>query len=89
MSLIFLALNSLMITLNAIPINNKEYEVILGGNSNGHYSITSGYFSLWDGMEKPIWEKAWIPSLTPKINIFFWLFLQEKIVTLDNLAKHG
>ena len=29
------------------------------------------------------------PGLTPKINIFFQLLLQDKIHTLDNLAKRG
>ena len=82
-------LKSLMMSLNAMVINNKRDEVIWGDNLNGQYSITSGYFSLWDRMQKPIWAKAWTPSLTPKINIFFWLLLQDKILTLENLAKRG
>ena len=45
--------------------------------------------SLLGRMENPIWAKAWIPRLTPKVNIFFWLLLQSKILTLDNLAKTG
>ena len=57
--------------------------------SDGIYSVASGYLSLLGRMEKPIWAKAWIPRLTPKINIFFWLLLQDKILTLDNLAKRG
>ena len=28
-------------------------------------------------------------GLTPKINIFFWILLQDKILTLDNLVKKG
>ena len=87
--MISLDLNPLMISLNAIIINNKRVEVIWGDNLNGQYFVTSGYFSLWDRMEKPIWAKAWTSSLTPKINIFFWLLLQDKILTLDNLAKRG
>lgn len=51
--MISLELNSLMISLNAIVINNKGDEVIRGGNSNDHYSIASGYFSLWDRTKKP------------------------------------
>ena len=70
-------------------LNNNMDEMIWEGNTNGLYSIASSYFSLWNMMEKPIWDKAWMTSLTPKINIFFWLMLQEKILTLENLAKRG
>ena len=54
-----------MISLNAMIINNKRDVIIWGDNSNGKYSIASGYLSLWDRMEKPIWAKAWTSSLTP------------------------
>lgn len=33
--------------------------------------------------------ETWLPSLTPKINIFFWLALQDKILTHYNLMKRG
>lgn len=33
--------------------------------------------------------EAWLPGLTPKINIFYWLALQNKILTHDNLMKRG
>ncbi len=75
LSMISPYLKSLMISLNAILLNNKRDEVMWGDNLNGQYSVASGYFLLWDRMEKPIWAKAWIPGLTPKINIFFWLLL--------------
>ena len=32
---------------------------------------------------------AWVKGMTPKINIFFWILLQNKILTLDNLKKRG
>lgn len=78
-----------MIILNATFINNNMDIIIWGDNLNGKYSFSSIYFSLWDSLEKPIWAQAWIFSLTPKINIFFSLLLQEKIIALDNLAKRG
>jgi hypothetical protein len=34
------------------------------------YSISLGYFSLCNRMEKPIEAKAWITGLSLKINIF-------------------
>ena len=33
--------------------------------------------------------KAWYLGLIPKINIFFWLFLQNSVLTIDNLNKWG
>lgn len=64
-----------MIILNAMILNNKRDELVWGGNTNGLYTVYFGYFLLWNKMEKPIWAKAWMTGLTPKINIFFWLML--------------
>ena len=78
-----------MMILNAMILNNKRDELIWEDNTNGSYSVASGYFWLWNILEKPIWDKAWMIGLTPKINIFFSLMLQDKVLTLDNLAKRG
>lgn len=61
--------------------------MIWGDNSCGNYSVASRYMALWSSKERPPWSKAWIPGLTPKINIFYWLALQNKILTQDNLLK--
>lgn len=63
--------------------------MIWENNLSGVYSVASGYITLWNLNGKPSWAKAWLPYLTPKINIFFWLLLQNKILTIDNLAKRG
>lgn len=78
-----------MVMLNSLILNNNKDELIWEGNPSGSYSTASGYNSLWNLKEKPLWAKAWLPGLTPKIKIFFWLMLQDKILTLDNLAKRG
>ena len=51
--------------------------------------MASRYLSPWNRMEKLIWAKVWTPGLIPKINIFFWLIMQDKILTLDNLINRG
>ena len=56
--LLSLDLNPLMILLNATFINNNRDTIIWGDTLNGIYSISYGYFSIWDRMEKPIWTKA-------------------------------
>lgn len=84
-----LELIPLIIMLNATPISTNRDSVIWSDNPNGFFSIASGYFSIWDSSNKPPWANAWISGLTPKINIFLWLLLQDKILSLDNLAKKG
>ena len=38
---------------------------------------------------EPCWAKAWFKGMTPKVNIFFWILLQDKILIMDNLLKRG
>ena len=73
--------------LNSMIPNNKRDELVWRDNPNGSYSVASGYNSLWSLKEKSPWAEAWLPGLTPKINIFYWLALQNKILTQDNLMK--
>lgn len=70
-------------------LSNKKDELIWGDNPNGSYSIALGYKSLWCLREKPPWANAWLPGLIPKINIFYWLALKNKILTQYNLIKRG
>ncbi len=89
LSLISEDLTPIMLMLNSmIPINLGD-ELVWRDNPNGRYSVASGYNSLWSLKEKAPWAEAWIPGLTPKINIFYWLALQNKILTHDNLMKRG
>ena len=78
-----------MASLYTININQMGDALVWGDSSGGHYTVAFGYLSLVGIGEIPLWAKAWTPRLTPKINIFFWLLLQDKILTLDNLAKRG
>ena len=80
-------LKLVMTMLNSMVLSNRKDEVIWGDNPNGYYSIASSYNSLLSSKEKPPWATAWILGLTPKINIFYWLALQNKILTHDNLIK--
>ena len=82
-------LKPLMYMLNSIILNNKDDDLVQSANSSGTYSVVFGYLSLQNIMEKLVWAKVWTPGLIPKINIFLWLMLQEKILTLDNLIRRG
>ena len=53
---------------------------------SGQFKVSSLFKSKEKG-NQPFWTKAWIKGLIPKINIFYWILLQNKILTLDNLQK--
>lgn len=59
-------------------------------SSEGNFSVASA-FSLNDYFmgPPPFWAFVWSSRLIPKINIFFCLFYQNKILTIDNLIKRG
>lgn len=75
--------------LNAYCLNQEEDVLIWKDDLSGEYSILSTYTNFFDDQEIPCWAKAWVKGMTPKINIFFWIILQKKFLTLDNLKKRG
>ena len=57
-----------------------------------NYTVKEGYKILKnnDGNLQPsIWKKVWNSDCIPKVNIFFWLLEQDKLLTADNLRKRG
>ena len=73
------------VSLNAISLYpHLEDEIIWQADPSGQFKVSSIFVSK--EMElKPLWSHAWIKGLIPKINIFFWILLQNNILTLDNL----
>lgn len=57
-------------------------------NANGCFKVSMVFTSKEKGAG-PLWSKSWIKGLIPKVNIFYWILLQNKILTLDNLQKRG
>ena len=76
-------------SLNYFFLNQKEDVLIWGKEPNGVYSVASAYANSFDNHDEPCWAKAWMKGMTPKVNIFFWILLQNKVLTLDNLKKGG
>ncbi len=89
LSVIFEDLNPIMIMLNSMALNNNRYKLVRGDNANGQYTTASRYSALWRLKEIPPWSRAWILGLIPKFNMSYWLALQDKIHTQDNLIKIG
>ena len=66
----------------------QEDKMIWSANPSGKFKVSS-LFKYKEKGNQPFWTKAWIKGLIPKINIFYWIMLQNKILTLDNLQKRG
>ena len=67
---------------------HKEDKMIWGADASGCFKVSS-IFKMKEKGPCHLWTKAWIKGLTPKINFFLKILLQNKILTLDNLQKRG
>jgi hypothetical protein len=73
--------------------NNCDELCWVGGDSSGRISAKNIYLALaktfWpnpvEGWRKHLWK--W--DLTPKIKLFIWLSLENRILTWDNLQRKG
>ena len=75
--------------LNVVFLIHEEDALIWILNSNGLFSVSLVFANDFEEHPKPCWAKAWFKGINPKVNIFFWIFLQEFILTTDNLLKRG
>lgn len=75
--------------MNACSLDPHQEDLTVWGiDSRGCFKVSSVFISE-DKVNYPMWAKAWIKGIIPKINIYFWTMLQNKILTLDNLQKRG
>jgi hypothetical protein len=74
--------------VNSISLSNEEDQPLWIFHPSGTYSVKSFYGVINNGGVVPIHSpavwKLWIP---PRIHIFLWLVLNNKILTRDNLGK--
>ena len=78
-----------MVLIMHITLLGKHDEIICGETNDGKYSVASRYEAMQNVDITRMWAKAWYPCLTPKINIFFWVMLQNHILMVNNLTKRG
>ena len=81
------AINDLKKMLNVVFIVHDEDTLIWKFNPNGLFSISSLYGNTFEYCYVPCQAKAQFKGLTPKVNIFFGILLQDKILSTDNLMK--
>ena len=67
-------------------------DILRWGYSNkGSFSVKENYSIriARNAMNDDIWKKNWIANLWPKVSLFVWLVIREKILTSDNSRKRG
>lgn len=64
--------------------------MVQGPSTNGSFSMAFAIFLQYETpKEIPFWVRAWNKNLTPKIEIFYRIFIQNKALIIDNLKKKG
>lgn len=83
------SLNELNKMLNFVFLVNEEDSLIWNFNPNGLFFVSSLYGYTFEDYHEPHWAKAWFKGLSPKVNIIFWILLEDKILITDNLKNKG
>lgn len=73
------------------PINFKIEDQRMWNRSPGGYTVKKGYNFLLESHTLPppalIWNRIWSVDSLPKINVFSWMLIHGKILTVNNLQK--
>lgn len=79
--------NNIQLSLNSFSLYpTYEDEMIWNADPTSQFKVSTLFTSREKG-NHPFWSQAWIKGLIPKTNIFYWIMLQNKILTQDNLQK--
>lgn len=70
---------------------NKDFDDVFLWKSNprGNFIVASAHKNTFTQTNNSIWTKIWNRVLIPKVNMFFWLAVHNRILTIDNLARRG
>ena len=75
------------------PINKSKKDKRGWGRHSGKYSTAEGYQRFSANYNVPvnprIWNNLWNYSTLPKIEMFSWTLMHEKVLTGKNLEKRG
>jgi hypothetical protein len=75
---------------NSIILTDEDDQLIWQYETNGIYSSKSMYAIVhFRGVKPAFLPAVWDLKIPPRIQIFLWLFSQNKIMTTDNLRKRG
>ena len=75
----------------SIVCDNLKDSYIWKGSSNGRYS-TSLYYKYvlnTQDSDKELWKLVWRGLAPPKVEVFCWRLMRERLATKDYLVKRG
>jgi hypothetical protein len=80
----------LLVIASTINFSEDEDQPILQYETNGIYSSSSMYNLVnFRGVQPIYLPPVWKLKIPPRIQVFLWLFSQNKIMTRDNLRARG
>ena len=83
----------LLSSLSGLAPIHSSYKDNWGWGNTGFYSTAKGFFELQavhsSSLSMAIWKSVWSPHYLPKVKKFTWLILDNKVLTGDNMLKHG
>jgi hypothetical protein len=80
----------LLMIASKISFKEELDQMVCKFSSNGRYSVQTLYTMVNDrGVRQVYPPVVWKIKVPPKIHIFLWLFVKNKLLTRDNLAKRS
>jgi hypothetical protein len=80
----------ILVIASTISFTDSEDQLIWQFESNGVYSSQSIYALVnFRGVKHVFLPSVWKLKIPPRVQMFLWLFSQNKVMTRDNLRKRG
>jgi hypothetical protein len=80
----------ILVIASSISFTDSEDQLIWQFESSGIYSSQSMYALVnFRGVKQIFLPAVWKLKIPPRIQVFLWLFSQNKVMTRDNLRKRG
>ena len=82
---------TLLSTLHGLSPSCLSIKDRVGWGKTGQYNVKEGYnlISKEHMSAEKVWKLVWHPDSIPKVNMFTWLLLHNKLLTAENLRKRG
>ena len=78
-------------SLHGLSPSRESARDRIGWGKTGHYSVKERYMRLYldPAANDRLWRKVWHPDNILKVNSFIWILMHNKLLTVENLRKHG
>ena len=78
--------------MRSLSCSHEKYCFGWNNTTKGEYSIAQGYLALCHNnpnQSSDIFSQLWAQKLWPKVRFFTWLLLHHRVLTGEQLMKHG